>query len=125
MRLLLDSHALLWACTGDPKLSGKARAFILDDGNDVFYSPASLYEIAFKAGCGRLPAAAMHLPEAAGTSGFEELGLTSLHLVHAARLDWDHGDPWDRILLAQASLEDMALISIDEAFDARTDRRLW
>lgn len=125
MRLLLDSHALLWASTDDPKLSGKARALILDDDNDVFYSPLSLYEMMFKAGRGRMPAAATYLPEAVRNSGFEELGITSLHLVHAARLDWDHGDPWDRILLAQASLEDMALIFIDRAFDARTGKRLW
>lgn len=46
------------ACTGDPKLSGKVRALILDEGNDVFYSPVSLYEIGFKAGRGRMPAAA-------------------------------------------------------------------
>ena len=58
MRLLLDSHALLWACTGDPKLSGKVRALILDEGNDVFYSPVSLYETRFKAARGRMPAAA-------------------------------------------------------------------
>ena len=125
MRLLLDSHALLWAVADDPKLSDKARALILSDDNDIFYSPVNLYEIVFKAGRGRMPAAAMHLPEAVRTSGFEELGLTSLHLVHAARLDWDHGDPWDRILLAQAGLEDMALISIDSVFDGQTERRLW
>ena len=125
MRLLLDSHALLWAITDDPKLSDRARALILSDDNDVFYSPASLYEIASKASRGRMSTAAMHLPEAVSLSGFEELGLTSLHFVHAARLGWDHGDPWDRILLAQATLEDTELISIDRVFDEKTARRLW
>jgi PIN domain nuclease of toxin-antitoxin system len=125
MRLLLDSHTLFWAISEDQKLSGKARRLILDEDNDVFYSPVSLYELVFKANRGRLPLEAMHLPEAARTSGLEELGLTSLHLVHAARLDWDHGDPWDRILLAQATLEDMDLISVDEVFDVQTERRSW
>ncbi len=125
MRLLLDSHALWWAIRGLPRLSDKAQARILDDDNDVFYSPVSLYEIAFKASLGRMPTAAMYLPEAVQFSGFDELALTSVHLVHAARLDWHHGDPWDRILLAQAHLEDMGLISADKAFDSQTERRLW
>ena len=125
MRLLLDSHTLFWAISEDQKLSGKARRLILDEDNDVFYSPVNLYEITFKAHRGWMPAAAMNLPEAALTSGFEELPLTTLHLLHAARLDWSHGDPWDRILLAQTTLEDLYLVSVDKVFDARTDRRLW
>ena len=125
MRLLLDSHVLWWALRGLPRLSDEAKARILDDENDVFYSPVSLYEIAFKASRGRMPIAAMYLPEAVQFSGFHELAHTALHLVHAARLDWDHGDPWDRILLAQAHLEDMDLISADRAFDTQTERRLW
>ena len=125
MRLLLDSHTLFWAVSEDRKLSGTAQRLILDEENDVFYSPVNLYEITFKAHRGRMPEAARHVPETALASGFKELGLTSLHLVHAARLDWSHGDPWDRILLAQATLEDLYLVSVDEAFDARTDRRLW
>ena len=125
MRLLLDSHTLFWAVSEDRKLSDTAQRLILDEENDVFYSPVNLYEITFKAHRGRMPEAARHVPETALASGFEELALTSLHLVHAARLDWSHGDPWDRILLAQATLEDLHLVSVDEAFDARTDRRLW
>jgi PIN domain nuclease of toxin-antitoxin system len=125
MRLLLDSHTLFWAISEDQKLSGTARRLMLDEDNDVFYSPVNLYKITFKAHRGRMAVAAMHVPEAALTSGFKELALMSLHLVHAARLDWSHGDPWDRILLAQATLEDLYLVSVDEAFDARTHRRLW
>ena len=125
MRLLLDSHALLWALLDDPKLSETARAFVTDEGNEVFYSPVSLYELLFKATRGRMRPEAMLLLEAARESGIDELGLTTAHLVHAARLDWEHGDPWDRILLAQATLEDMDLVSIDKVFDELTDRRIW
>ena len=125
MRLLLDSHVLWWAIRGLPRLSDEAQALILDDDNEVFYSPVSLYEIAFKASRGRMPTAAVYLPEAVRFSDFREIPLTSLHLVHAARLDWSHGDPWDRILLAQAHLEDMDLISADRVFDSQTERRLW
>ena len=125
MRLLLDSHALFWAVSDHPKLSVSARTLILDNDNDIFYSPVSLYEITFKANRGRMPAAAMHLPETVKTSGFEEIALKPLHLIHAARLDWKHGDPWDRILLAQATMEDMYLISVDREFDRQTERRRW
>ena len=125
MRLLLDSHVLLWTLLDDPKLSETARALIADEGNEVFYSPASLYELLFKAARGRMRTDAMALLEAVRDSGIEELGLTTPHLVHAARLAWEHGDPWDRILLAQATLEDMDLISVDKVFDELTDRRMW
>ena len=125
MRLLLDSHALLWALLDDPKLSETARALVTDEGNEVFYSPVSLYELLFKATRGRMRPEAMLLLEAARESGIDELGLATPHLVHAARLDWEHGDPWDRILLAQATLEDMGLISVDKVFDDLTDRRIW
>ena len=73
MRLLLDSHALFWAISDHPKLSVSARTLILDNDNDIFYSPVSLYEITFKANRGRMPAAAMHLPETVKTSGSRRL----------------------------------------------------
>ena len=125
MRLLLDSHALLWTLLDAPKLSNKARALVADETNEVFYSPVSLYELLFKATRGRMRPEAMLLLEAARDSGIDELGLTTRHLVHAARLDWEHGDPWDRILLSQATLEDMDLVSVDKVFDNQTDRRIW
>ena len=68
---------------------------------------------------------ALDLQQAAIASGFSEVGLTSRHLLHAANLDWDHGDPWDRILLAQAILENMRLVSADKIFDEQTKERLW
>ena len=125
LRLLLDSHTLFWAVSDAPALSPRARTMILDQDNEVFYSPVNLYELVFKAHRGRAPEAALRLPEAAIASGFVELGLTSRHLIHAARLDWDHGDPWDRILVAQATLEDLLLVSVDDKLDEQTDRRRW
>ena len=125
VRLLLDSHALLWVLLDDPKLSETARSLVTDEGNEVFYSPVSLYELLFKAVRGRMRPEAMLLLEAARDSGIDELRLSTPHLVHAARLDWEHGDPWDRILLAQATLEDMDLVSVDKTFDEQTDRRIW
>ena len=72
-----------------------------------------------------MSSAALTLPEAVAAAGFIELGTASGHLIHAARLDWDHGDPWDRILLAQARLEGMTLVSADAVFDAVSDASLW
>lgn len=125
MRLLLDSHTLFWMLADHPKLSDNARVLILNEDNDVFYSPVSLYELTFKARRGRMLVEAMHLPKAVNTSGLRELGITSARLIYAARLDWDHGDPWDRILSAQATLADLEILSIDETFDEQTGRRLW
>jgi PIN domain nuclease of toxin-antitoxin system len=125
MRLLLDSHALYWAATEDKRLSKKAAAFILDDENDVFYSPLSFYEIMFKAGRGRIPASALRLPMAVESAFYQELSVTTSHLTRAATIEWRHGDPWDRILYAQALIEDMHLVSADRVFDEVTDRRIW
>ena len=72
-----------------------------------------------------MPPEAMYLPEAVRASGLEELGLTTPHLLREARLDWEHGDPWDRILLAQAAVGEMALISADRVFDGQANRRVW
>ena len=125
MRLLLDSHALLWALTLNPRLPEHARSLIEDVANDVFFSPVSLYELLFKARRRRISVEALDLQQAAIASGFSEVGLTSRHLLHAANLNWDHGDPWDRILLAQAILENMRLVSADKIFDEQTKVRLW
>jgi PIN domain nuclease of toxin-antitoxin system len=124
-RYLLDSHALFWSLMDHPRLSETARRIIASEEDAVFVSGASLYELMFKARRGRLPSALLRLPEAIVSGGYARLPITDDHLQAAALLDWDHGDPWDRILLAQASLEDMRLISIDAVFDAQTDRRVW
>lgn len=125
MRLLLDSHALLWALTLNPKLPEHARSLIGDVANDVFFSPVSLYELVFKARRRRISVETLQIHQAAIASGFSEVELMSRHLLYAADLDWDHGDPWDRILLAQAVLENMRLVSADGIFDERTKERLW
>lgn len=125
MRLLLDSHTLFWMLADHPKLSDNARVLILNEDNDVFYSPVSLYELTFKARRGRMPVEAMHLHGSGQHVGASRTRITAAHLIYAARLDWDHGDPWDRILSAQATLEDLEILSIDETFDEQTGRRLW
>jgi len=117
MKYLLDTHALLWWLSADEQLSLEARAIIADPENDIYVSAASAWEIATKFAKGRLPTASLILPDFAGVieqEGFLELPINSAHMVRSAMLSGDHRDPFDRILAAQAIIENMALISVDE-----------
>ena len=125
MKCLLDSHALLWAVADSPRLSSRARDLILDAENDVPVSAASYYELIFKARRGRLGAAALGLPEDVAKSNFDELDISKAHLLAAAAFNWSHGDPWDRIIAAQAMIEDCVLVSADEIFDDIGLQRTW
>ena len=124
-RYLLDSHAVLWSVMESPRLSERARDIIASAETDVFVSAANYYELMFKARRGRLPQSVLRLPAAVGRGNYRALPVSDAHLQAAALLDWGHGDPWDRILIAQANFEDLALISIDDVFDAISERRVW
>ena len=128
MRLLLDTHTLLWWLDGDAQLSAPAREAIADDANDVFVSAVSAWEIATKHRLGKLPGAAAVAADVAGaaaTQGFLELPITLRHGEKAGALPGTHRDPFDRMLIAQAMLEDVAIVSNDQAFDSFPVRRLW
>ncbi|MCJ9674110.1 MULTISPECIES: type II toxin-antitoxin system VapC family toxin [unclassified Neorhizobium] len=117
MRYLLDTHALLWWLNDHPDLSSAARELIIDEKNDIYVSVASAWEIATKHKKGKLPTAISVLPnfsEVVQENGFADLPITSAHMVRSVLLPGIHQDPFDRILAAQAIIEDMALISIDE-----------
>lgn len=117
MKYLLDTHALLWWLSDDDQLSLEARDIISDRDNEIYVSAASAWEIATKFSKGRLPTASLILPDFLGIvnqEGFLELPINSTHMVRSAMLPGEHRDPFDRILAAQAIIENMALISIDE-----------
>ena len=127
MRLLLDTHALLWWATLNPRLSRKAKAAIANEETDVFVSAASAWEIAIKARLGKL-----EWPSTAGTvnayvlgQGFRALPISLVHAEVAGQLPIVHRDPFDRVLIAQAQSEDMWLASNEEVFDAAGVRRYW
>lgn len=127
MRLLLDTHALLWWVFADAKLSRRARAAI-DADNEVFVSAASAWEIATKHRIGRLPDARVVADDIRAVlvaEGFSELAISVGHAQRAGSLDGHHSDPFDRMLIAQAMLEDMTLVSNERAFDAYGVKRLW
>ena len=128
MRLMLDTHAFLWWLDGDRRLSRPARAAIADDRNVVLVSAASAWEIATKSRLGRLPGAADvtgDIPGCVSRQRFESLDISLLHAQRAGRLPGDHRDPFDRMLIAQAQIEDLTLVTNERLFDQYGVTRLW
>ena len=129
MRLLLDTHAFLWWVLADPKLSRRARTAIDDDTeNDVVVSAASAWEITTKYRIGKLPDARVVAADVSGAvaaEGFNEIAISVRHAQRAGDLVGHHQDPFDRMLIAQAMLEGLTLVSNERTFDAYGVRRLW
>jgi PIN domain nuclease of toxin-antitoxin system len=128
LRLLLDTHALIWWLAGDPSLSAAARKAVADLGNEVFVSAVSAWEIATKFRIGKLPEAqalAVDVAGAIASQGFVGLPITVLHGQAAGSLPGPHRDPFDRMLIAQATLADLVLVSNELVFDRYGVRRLW
>lgn len=128
MRLLLDTHALVWWWTDNARLPPPARAAIAGQDNAVFVSAASLWEIATKHRLGRWPAVA-ELLEGFDTSlrrsRFAALPIAHTHAKLAGSLEGEHRDPFDRMLLAQARLEALTLVSGDPVFRAYGAAVVW
>lgn len=128
MRLLLDTHTLLWWFTDDERLSQQAHRAITSEDNDVYASTASAWEIATKQRIGKLtsvPDAAERYAELVAANGFIHLPVTHHHALRAGGYDVTHRDPFDRMLAAQAQLERLHLVSRDPAFDEFSTRTLW
>jgi PIN domain nuclease of toxin-antitoxin system len=125
VKLLLDSHAVYWWTIGSDRLSEKARSLIEDKTNPVLVSAVSFYELDNKMRLKKLDLKPQELRAAVAGSGLQTLAITDLHAELAASFDWDHRDPWDRILAAQTRLEHCAFLSLDTAFDAVLHERLW
>jgi len=128
VRLLLDTHAFLWWLEGDRRVSRKMRALIADEDAEVFLSAASVWEITTKARLGKLPralAVAVDVPAAMASQGFVPLSITAGHAQRAGSLPGPHRDPFDRMLIAQADLEGLPIVSMDVVFEAYRVKRLW
>ncbi|MGU3361103.1 type II toxin-antitoxin system VapC family toxin [Methylobacterium sp. M6A4_1b] len=113
MRLLLDTHALLWWLLADTRLGRAAQDLIADPANDVLVSVASLWEIQVKVRVGKLKADLGTILDAVGDQGFELVGITPAHLLALADLPRHHGDPWDHLLIAQANVEGAVFVTED------------
>jgi PIN domain nuclease of toxin-antitoxin system len=116
MKVLLDTHAFLWWITDDPQLSPKARKVISDGHNTLYWSAASSWEISIKYALGRLPLPETpeeFLPVELGKNRIESLSVIDAHAFLAGRLPRHHSDPFDRMLVAQAQIESLVIISND------------
>ena len=128
MRLLLDTHVAIWAILDDPRLTLAGRALIIDPSNTVVVSVASIWEIAIKHALARTGANAMPLAgdEALAdfrASGYDILAITAEHATAVSSLPAHHADPFDRLLVAQASVETLRLVTADRrvaAYDLST-----
>ena len=128
MRLLLDTHTFLWFILDDPHLSTTAREMISDPTNDIEVSPATYWEIAIKISLGKYA-----LPESYDVfiereiqdNDFRILPIEPKHAAALTTLPFHHRDPFDRLLIAQAIVEAMPIVSIDAAFNAYPVTRLW
>ena len=128
MELLLDTHALIWWVQDNPRLSTPARDAIADPANDVFVSAACAWEITIKHNLGKLPevaALAADVQAVIAAEGFEGAAVTVAHAERAGRLPLHHRDPFDRMLIAQATADARMLVSNEVFFDRYGVQRLW
>ena len=128
MRALLDAHAFIWWVLELPELSETCREVVGDGDNDIIVSAASAYEIAYQAEQGRL-----ELPEPAdayvrgrlAANGFGSLAIELAHALRAATLPRIHGDPFDRLLVAQAQIEGIPILTADPAIGRYDVETIW
>ena len=128
MRVLLDTHALLWWWTDSPSLSSTAREVIAAPANEIFVSTASVWEIRTKQRLGKLsliPDLSVHFGELLQKSRFTVLDIGWRHALVAGGYPADHRDPFDRMLAAQSALEALPLVTRDPVFSAFGNPCLW
>jgi len=128
LKLLLDTHALIWWLAGDDALSLRAREAIADETNAVAVSAASAMEVATKFRISKMPGAALLAQDfeaIIAAQGFEELPISVRHARLAGEMNIAHKDPFDRLLIAQAQCESMVLVSNEALFDGFAVQRLW
>lgn len=128
MKLLLDTHAFLWFILNDPLLSVSAAGLIADPNNEIEISPASYWEIAIKISIGKYslgePVADFFEREIA-VNQFRILPIEPRHVAPLAMMPFHHRDPFDRLIIAQAMIEQIPVVSADAAFDKYSVTRLW
>lgn len=127
MKLLLDTHTFLWFIEDNPRLSPRAKALLESDA-DLLLSVDSLWEISIKVSIGKLTIAQpldIFVPQQLADNDVEMLPISITHLGAVSNLSFHHRDPFDRLLIAQAMIEQVPIVSADTAFDAYSVTRLW
>jgi PIN domain nuclease of toxin-antitoxin system len=128
MRVLLDTHAFLWLVTDDPQLSRRAKRVFLDGRNEILLSAVSAFEIAVKYSLGKLKLSkppAPFIAERIQANALSPLPITIPQAVAVAELPAHYSDPFDRLLVAQALVEDIPLLSRDRRLSQYGVRRIW
>jgi PIN domain nuclease of toxin-antitoxin system len=128
VNLLLDTHSFIWFVEDSPSLSAQARALIQEPTNAVFFSMASVWEMAIKISLGKLDLSQpfdLFIPNQLLLNDITILDITINHTLHVATLPFHHRDPFDRLLIAQSLVERMPCVSIDSVFDSYSVDRLW
>jgi len=127
LKLLLDTHTLLWWLAGDGALSSRAARLLEDADNELSVSAASAWEISIKSQIGRLDAQFLldRFEDQLAEKGMISLPISPVHAIRAGSLPAHHRDPFDRTLVAQAQAENLAIVSNDISFDSYGIRRLW
>lgn len=128
MKVLLDTHTLLWATLSPASLSREAATIIADESNEILVSTACAWEIATKVRIGKLPGAETlerNFLDVMDAAGYTLLAIDASSALRAGRFMGEHRDPFDRILAAQALGGDMPILSIDAKLDSFGIRRIW
>ena len=131
MKLLLDSHTILWFYLGDPNLSAKANAVIMDPANEKWVSPASYWEVAIKISTGKYIITQTFEDfwrKAILLNAFQILPILIAHAAAVSTMPFppnNHRDPFDRLILAQAQVEGMSVVSADPKLDVYGINRIW
>lgn len=128
MKVLLDTHAFLWFITDDPKLSATGKATIADADNDILVSPASYWEVAIKVSIGKYPLSVpfeTFITQGIDDNDFDILHVGPKHTAALTNLPFHHRDPFDRLIIAQAMVEKIDVVSGDKQFDAYPVTRVW
>jgi PIN domain nuclease of toxin-antitoxin system len=115
-RLLLDTRAFLWWLAGNPKLRREARTAIADATALVHISAVTIWEIAIKTQLGRLEPGTERIDQEIAANGFSELPISAYHALVAGKLPLHHNDPFDRMLIAQAQVENLVIVTHDKIF---------
>jgi PIN domain nuclease of toxin-antitoxin system len=128
VRLLLDTHAMYWYIEGDPQLSATAQTLIQDASNEILISPASYWEMAIKISLGKWTLNRPYedfIDIGLNKYGFQILPILPLHTARLIGMPFRHKDPFDRLLVAQALVESIPIVSNDSALDAYGITRRW
>lgn len=128
MRALIDTHAFIWWMDANPRLSSRAREALANEPNECLFSIASVWEMAIKISLGRMVGRGRldrDLPEQLAANGLALLPISLAHVTRVADLPFHHRDPFDRLLIAQALVEGVPVVTVDEVFNDYGVDRIW